>query len=227
MLKPFQGLYRGRRVFCVGSGPSLLQQDPGRLRGEIVASTNAAIRWLRSGGIEPSFSVCTDRLRLLELQGELAEPLFIFSTGVKTRRDAKRFIRTCREHPSWLPIQGTSWNASGREPTFDPIGGVEHCGKSVIFMAVQLAVWMGASSVVLLGVDMNYSGTVRHCTTGLQPRKVSDDLYERHSRPAFVAFREALAARGVEFLNATEGGRVDVLPRARFEELTERKDHER
>lgn len=220
----FKNLYAGRRIWCLGAGPSLLRQDPRRLEGEIVASTNAAGGWLATGGISPTFSVCTDRRRLVELQGELTDPLFVFPTGVKDMRGARRFIGACQTHPSWIPLRGygpNGWRTSGR-PTFDPSRGVEHCGKSVIFMAVQLAVWMGARSVVLLGVDMDYSGPATHCTAGLNPRNVGDIYNE--CRPAFEQFRDALAARGIEFLNATDGGRIDVLPRADFNVLTERKD---
>ena len=215
----FRGLYQGRRIFCLGSGPSLLSQDPKLLARQVVISTNAAHRWLRTAGLLPTVNVCSDRLRLVELQDELPDPLFIFPTGIKHKSGARDWIAAVKRHPSWIPLRGEGprgWRTQG-PPTFDPSVAVQHCGRSVIFMAVQLAVFMGAASVALVGVDMDYLGPETHFTPGLEPRNTAT-IYDS-CRPAFVTFREELERRGIEFLNATAGGRVDVLPRADFATL--------
>jgi hypothetical protein len=54
------------------------------------------------------------------------------------------------------------------------------------------------------------------------PALARKDVYGHAARDAFVEFRRVMGARGVPLLNATEGGRVDVLERVRLEDVVSR-----
>jgi hypothetical protein len=218
-----------RTVFVIGCGPSLTKQDPALLSNRVCITTNSAHLWL---GREPGpigAAVCTDTARFLELcRGGLlrmsrsrvfAQPS---ASGFRTKRSAEAWFRNMHANRDWIPLPGCGphrWPVKAKTPTFRPDIGLESCGKSVIFSGIQMAVYMGAARVVLLGVDMDYSGPQQHFRDGISVRKAAKDVYEQHSRDAFVEFRRVMDARGVPLLNATEGGRVDVLERVRLEDV--------
>lgn len=224
-IEALRGAAAGQTVFCIGCGPSLLQQDPGLLRDKRVICTNVASEWVCDSGASVLASIVTDSGRLIELSGKLSSldhPVVVCPTGFRHRAQAHMWFGLLRQHPLWIPLRGRGrfgFTMRGL-PSFRPDEGIEHCGKSVIFAAMQLAVFTGAARVVLLGVDMDYSGARKHFTRVPQ-RVVSPDLYDRDARPMFEHFRNELASRGVELVNATEGGRVDVLRRVRLADVVE------
>jgi hypothetical protein len=93
-----------------------------------------------------------------------------------------------------------------------------YLGYSVIFSAIQIACHLGARRVVMVGVDMNYTGDPAKdyaIARNDAPTWVMD--YEVHAKPMFEYFMRELKQLNVELLNATLGGRVDCVPRVSFE----------
>ena len=89
--------------------------------------------------------------------------------------------------------------------------------KSVILMAAQVAAWMGCNQIILIGVEMNYSQPQAHFHDQKVWTPAQD--YDREVKPWFEIFRRDMESRGVEFLNATPGGRVNELKRVRYGDL--------
>ena len=90
--------------------------------------------------------------------------------------------------------------------------------RSVIFSAMQIACHVGARRIALLGVEMDYRGTRTHCVPGVRGLFPNFD-YELHARPSFLTAQVACEALGVEIVNSTPGGRVDVLRRVALADL--------
>jgi hypothetical protein len=97
-----------------------------------------------------------------------------------------------------------------------------YVGYSVIFHAIQIAFYLGARRVVMLGVDMNYTGNPAK-DYGITRNDVPHFLinYDEHGKPMFEFFVRELQRLNVEFLNATPGGRVDCVPRVSLETVCE------
>jgi len=89
--------------------------------------------------------------------------------------------------------------------------------KSVIFMAAQVAAYMGCNPIILIGVEMNYSQPQAHFH-GQKVWTPAQD-YDQEVKPWFELFRRDMEDRGVEFLNATRGGRVNELKRVEYDAL--------
>jgi hypothetical protein len=88
-----------------------------------------------------------------------------------------------------------------------------YLGHSVIFSAIQIASFLGAKRTICLGIDMNYSGNHNYFDAAI-PRGAWDGFdYEIHGRKMFEHFRFQYESMGKQLINATPGGKVDVLER--------------
>ncbi|MEX2214334.1 MAG: hypothetical protein WD768_09420 [Phycisphaeraceae bacterium] len=93
---------------------------------------------------------------------------------------------------------------------------------SVIFSAIQIAWLLGARRIVCVGIDMTYTGPTTHFVPNIRmPHAPEAFDYNTYCRPMVVAYRQFFEARGVEFLNATPGGRVEELRRVSLQDLLE------
>jgi hypothetical protein len=109
------------------------------------------------------------------------------------------------------------------------MAGLEH-GSSVIFVALQLAVWMGAERIILYGIDHKFNladesaewkgpvtdaGEQNHFISNY--RKKGEKWYPpqvREIENAFQNAREFCEQRGIEVINCTRGGHLEIFKRA-------------
>ena len=107
------------------------------------------------------------------------------------------------------------------------------CGFTVTYVALQMAFFMGFRRVVIVGADhdFGYEGEPDKWTVIDKPRAMHFDptyfdsgeswqtpnlrMIEAH----YALARDAYLHMGREIVNATEGGKLEVFPRARLEEL--------
>ncbi len=226
-LLSYQGCLAGEVVFCLGNGPSLLSQDSSLLEGCNVISTNYGFRYLeKCRQLGKVFNLVTDSGRLLELVGDLSNspfPSFVAPSAL-----TNEWMDSIDNHHRLVILNmmqrfdcgPKGWNVDYVAKIGSDFGLMNHldsCGYSVIFGAIQLAYFVGASTIVLLGVDMDYSGATKHFVDGvvhLNPKY----QYELHAKPSFIEFNRVLGSFGVRLLNATQGGRIDVLDRIPLDE---------
>jgi len=105
--------------------------------------------------------------------------------------------------------------------SFDLTKGV-NTGSTVIFTAIQVAAYMGASEIYLLGVDADYSKE-KYCFD------VDESKFFTHSafmndplkfmNPFFKIFNDQLNCKRIKLFNATIGGRLDSVQRKDFYSL--------
>ena len=120
--------------------------------------------------------------------------------------------------------RGDVWDLAGRP--FEP--------RTVLYVAIQAAAYMGCSEIVLLGCDHDYLADMTRVTNHHFYRE-EDGVSDVEHLSAFTTerwfeeyyfrwrqyrlMRQALAARGVTIINATAGGMLDVFSRANLAEL--------
>ena len=105
--------------------------------------------------------------------------------------------------------------------------------RTVVYTAIQIAVYMGFKEIYLIGVDhhfhtsMNSKGEiiVDHSAKDYFSDKYNEDkenLYIPNtdlSTLSFIAAKEYADSHNVKIYNATRGGKLEVLPRVSFDSL--------
>ncbi len=122
---------------------------------------------------------------------------------------------------------------AGSEAVWD-ITGRPFLARTVVYGAIQLAAYLGCSRIYLLGCDHDYLADVRRTENHFyQESKGNPDdrqhleaftterwFQEYHRRwRDYRLMRTALEKRGVQIINATDGGMLDVFPRASLTSL--------
>lgn len=135
-ISDFKDLHTGKSVFILASGPSLARTDLTPLRRRIVIGLN------RSSLIYPDAHYhCT-----------MDERLFRDYEDVLRRT---RFLFTLENRPFGIPIQ-----LLGSEGFSNDLTAGIYSGYTVSYFALQLAVYMGFTSVFFVGLDLkHYQGT--------------------------------------------------------------------
>ena len=96
-----------------------------------------------------------------------------------------------------------------------------HTGQNSGYQAINLAVHFGARRILLLGYDLSAKhegGKVVTHWFGDHPGGTAERVYST-MLPWFDTLPRELERRGVEVINCTGGGRLNVFPRGKVEEL--------
>ena len=227
-LKELKNRHLGETIFCLGNGPSLNQQRLDLLDGKIVLLTNRAFQLLDRFRPGIAYNVVADVHGFNKIGDSLmARPEIAFVSCHLLAGYALKREYCSEKHVYLMPafkwqrtagiIQPGPWLATGFSRD---ITRRIYLGYSVIFCAIQIACHLGAERVVMLGVDMNYTGDSAKdyaITRNEAPNWTMD--YDVHAKPMFEYFIRELKQLNVELLNATLGGRVDCVPRVSLETL--------
>ena len=227
--------YKGKRIFIIGNGPSLKKTDIRLLKHEITIGCNGIFMLFDSMGFLPTFYTVEDTL-VAEDRAEIIDnihgttKIFPYDLRYCLKQDKDTiFINFLRHYSAF--------------PQFSP--HFEHhvyWGGTVTYLNIQLAYYLGAKEIYLIGIDHNY----RHPSPGdKQERNVitSGNQDPNHFHPDYfgpgfryhdpmtermeLAYRKAkdfLAKAGVSIYNATEGGKLEVFPRVPYREILKGND---
>jgi hypothetical protein len=221
-IRRMKNQWKGETVVCVGNGPSINETDLSILDGAYVIGTNRAFHLLDR--IKPAsfLLMVQDNQRLAELEDAISSlqcKVLIGSWYFTPDSAPPKWIRRLKQNVAvYLPK--LDWNCEGKKLRVngslltrfsdDPTLGVYY-SYSVVFSAIQFAKYFGASRIVCIGIDMDFSKGV-----SFQPqvRNVFPTFdYDLHGKPTFEMMKIVLDNYGVELINATPGGRVDAIPR--------------
>jgi hypothetical protein len=225
-LKQLKNRHVGETIFCLGNGPSLNQQKLGLLDGKIVLLTNRAFRLLDRFRPGIAYNVVGDVHGFNKIGDSLmARPETAFVSCHLLSGYALNREYCSDKHLYLMPAFKWQRNAGIIRPQVLLSTGFSrdithriYWGYSVIFGAIQIACYLGARRVVMVGVDMNYTGDP--AKDYANPRNDAPNWtmdYDVHAKPMFEFFVRELKRLNVEFLNATLGGRVDCVPRVSLE----------
>ena len=224
-----QGAYAGRRCFVLGNGPSLATVDLDPLGGEVTVVMNAfnqhrAVRlWQPTIHCmaEPASAYADpEMVRLLEqfLAG-YTSTTHVFPIEMKAVFDTSGLLP-----PDRLVLVQQDGRKAAEFDRIDLTGSIPSANDTSI-MAVSVAIAMGCSPIVLLGLDYNWlSHRSIHShfyddaavawpaedlsrTPYLDVMKEAVKCWEAHA-----ALRRIAARSGQTILNATEGSFLDVYP---------------
>jgi uncharacterized Rossmann fold enzyme len=163
----------GKQVIVVGNAPSLLQYDLTALDGKPLILLNLAAKLVDRMGHGDRTHLVVDINALRECGGFRSERITRYvraHTNPRGRLPYRQLLRKSnlqdtyylRHRHRWamgarLPV----WNCDNRVEMVKNVGALpfRDVGLSVAFSAIQLARFMGADRIVLLGVDFSYGKT--------------------------------------------------------------------
>ena len=233
-IRKLRGIHAGRRAVVIGNGPSLKIPDLDRLNDNVTFASNKIFLAFDRTFWRPSYYTVIDDL--------VAEQ----------NRDAIRNLDLVKIFPGhFKKIFGENDRIFWTRNLSDIVDGVEinrfscdaavglYGGRTVLYHQIQMAAYMGAKEIVLIGVDFDFPNkgkdTGRKCAHGtilescgeinhFHPdyRKPGElwtiprlDLQER----AFAYACGFLAQKGVRLVNASRQTKLTVVPRVDFDAL--------
>lgn len=224
--------YKGKCCFIIGNGPSLNCNDLDKLKSEICFGTNAIYELFDKTEWRPSFYCVWDQRFLLQYIDKISE-LVNLNKIIGIHEISKNPIIN---DAAYLRIESEDFYPS--LPSFS--SDITKCvyeGNSVLYMCMQIAAYMGFSTIYLLGVDHNYSvnllpdGTIEHNYGVKNHFSGSNDEVSvlpqlNKVTLAFKSAKNYTDLHGIKVYNATRGGKLEVFERVDFDSLFPPEDSE-
>jgi len=241
--RAFRDKHKGQRCFVIGNGPSLKTQDLSPLAGEITFVMSGFWKHPIVGKWQPTYYCFADPLFF-----DGSEPMRQFFSSLRSRiHDSTFFVplfagKIIREQ-GLLPLERINYVAfcgslsNGRIKDVNLtkfVPGVQSTAQ----LGIMAAIYMGCSPIYLLGLDhdwLAHRGMDRHFyedkTVEGHPQAHGDlnlISYKAEAKAVvdlwsgYEALLRLSSLRGIDILNATNGGFLDVFHRVDYEEVVRR-----
>ena len=229
-MKDYKDVYRGKRAFIIGNGPSLKLTDLSKLKNEITFGMNRIYLMFPELGFKTTFLSVVNDLVIEQTASDLASleiPKFI------TWRSRRYFDKSRFSDPNdpQLPtFLYTTYDAPGFSRD---VSGRIWEGATVTYVTMQIAFHMGFDEVILIGVDHNYTTTGKPNTTvtseGDDPNHFSSQYFGKGfrwqlpdletSEIAYKMARQAYENAGRKIVDATIGGKLTIFEKVEYKSL--------
>ena len=230
-LKFLKNSYMDKRIFIIGTGPSLQVDDVKKLKNEYTMGLNSFVTGIKEFGYEPSFYGFTDVEVVNDIWTKEVMALSKSIVFMPTRRwynpKVKKALLDKQNVVEYPMIEGHQWmNFAKKVPKdFSKDASREvYFGYTCAYAMLQLAVYMGFKEIYLLGMDCNYPANVQCFGEVRDQDKIKAG--SNAGQYFMIAWEEAKKycdANGIKIYNATRGGKLEVFPRVNFDEITSNK----
>ncbi|HBF27312.1 MAG TPA: hypothetical protein DDW61_05955 [Actinobacteria bacterium] len=232
-IRSFHNSLVGERVWVIGNGPSIRNTDLSLLRGETTIGTNSIFLNRGQMGYDPTHYVVEDYLVAEDRAADIAA----ITGSTKWFGNYLRYALPDAPDTLWTNVS-VDYRERPEWPRFSrDAGRMMHVGGTVTYLCIQLAYYLGASEVVLVGVDHSYEVPEDEPLDGNTITSTRDDVNHFHSdyfgagkrwhlprvdrmERAYVRARQVFDDDGRRIVNATKGGALEVFPRVDFDALT-------
>lgn len=223
--------HKGERCFIVANGPSLTSADLDLLakNKEITFAMNRIYKIFPQTQWRPTYYVCED----INIFHESMEEI----NNIPAKN---KFVPVNHKWFNGVDIDGALyfWANYLREKdcpnsfSSDISKQMDSMG-TVTFTCMNIAAYMGFKEIYLLGVDHNYTVTINEEGETVVDKNAKDyfcENYDTDIKDIVVhdmgqntrAYRKAKAycdEHGIQIINATRGGKLEVFPRVSFDDL--------
>jgi hypothetical protein len=241
-------IYKGRRAFVIGTGPSLARQDLSLLEGEVTIGMSGLWKHSILKSWQPSFYCFGDGTffdgspqmdtYFAQVREHVSDTKYVgILRGLETVKsrgllDLRKtyFVLYDRELRLY---EGTDLDFERAVPSV----------QSTSQLAIYTALWAGCNPIYLIGLDhdwLSYNEYDRHFykdNAGLDGHpRLLQEIQNRTQKPyvsalesvlflwqGYQALQRIAEARGVKIYNATDGGFLDVYDRVDYTSLFSKK----
>ncbi len=218
-LEAFHNIRYGEKCFLVGNGPSLRSEDLQKISEKKIPSfgCNRINKIYEQTDWRPDYYVVQDNTVYEECKFDISkeEICFIANSGNNMIEVENVYLyyskgeKYCKGFPSFS----------------DNIVEGIYSGLTVMYIMLQIAVYMGFKEIYLLGVDFSWGedGRDTHfCKDYMDDRLVHDAMkYKEEQKNAYISARRYADAHGIKIYNATRGGHLEVFERVDFDKIFE------
>lgn len=221
-LRSYQDKHQGQRCFIIGNGPSLKKMDLSLLKGEYSFGMNRLYMAFNELGFSTTYYVSMNDLVVEQCAQDIhkmAIPKFLSWRGRKwiTPDDLTQFIYTSYTGPNFATdITRRVWESA-----------------TVTYVALQLAYYMGFSTVILIGVDHNFVTQGTPNTTivskGDDPNHFNPNYFGKGfrwqlpdletSEVGYKMAKDAYHRDQRTVLDATVDGKLTIFPKVEYTSL--------
>ena len=225
-LSAFRDLHKGKRCFVIANGPSLKKIDFDLLKNEYTIGMNRIYLMKEQNGFMPNYLACIDvKSQILQFHEELDKVQIPCFFNFNLRNKFSKTSNQCFVFDKLSPAFATDISK--------PYGS----GKSVTYIAIQLAYFMGFSEVYLIGKDHSYNTTVAAGTGIKSDGKEDNHFIKGYYKPgqnwdapdyiseefAYKIARKEFERDGKIIKDATIGGKLNVFEKVDFDSLFTKK----
>lgn len=222
-LKKYKDKYKNKKCFIVGNGPSLKIDDLNRIYRNNICSfgLNLIYKMFSDTIWRPTFLAISDYTLYRT-----------YYDDIKNMNNQILFVRDFYEVEDTPHIKGINYfPSSGKRDYYDmqkfstDITKNVYSGYTVMYDAMQIAVYMGFTEIYLIGADFSYLGEAikqgNHVYDYKEKdkRDVSGTIHIDVSLNAFKLAKKYAEENGIKIYNATRGGKLEVFERKDLDEL--------
>jgi len=232
-LLELNNLHKGERAFIIGNGPSLNHCDLTLLKNETTFGLNSIFLNYEKMGFHPTYYVVEDVFVAEDRSKEINQ-----YNGPKIKFFGN-YLNYCIDDGNdvlWLNVR-FRYDDYPDFPNFSKnAASMVWTGGTVSYLCLQLAYYMGFSTVYLIGFDHSYNIPSDACIEGSKIISQSNDInhfcpeyfgkgYRWHDplvermEKSYVKGKKMFELDNRKIYNATIGGKLDVFPRINFDDL--------
>lgn len=143
---------KGRRAFILANGPSINKENLSLLKNELTIGMNASTL------LEEKYDFTTDYYVVSDTRFITHPEKIRFATHMLAPKTTRVFREELKEHDDPSLIERTSYvKALKRDGFSENLAAGFFFGCTTTMLAIQLAYYLGASEIYLLGCDLRYS----------------------------------------------------------------------
>lgn len=213
-LKQYKGIHEGKRCFIVATGPSLTEKDFFSLKNEYTIGVNGLCLWFKEKKMETDYFVVSDDDVYNRIEGALKE------TKTTQIFVSERVAKTYTVDLGFKLFPVNLWNRfvlnEDKKRLSNDISVCSYDEETVVFHAIQLAIFLGFKLIYLLGTDCNYDQKKAYSVD--HGKKVDTAVGPKMIRSYYVV-KKYEDLYGFKVFNATKGGMLEVFPRVNLEDV--------
>lgn len=211
-LNKYKNINKGKRCFIIGTGPSLTTSDYIMLKNEITLGVNALCLWFNNLFPTKYFFV-SDKYAYNKLKEKLPEYTFITSYVAKK-------CKINEEKYQWVNVSRYNYFCDFFPKISKDFSVCTYDFNSVIFMAIQFAIYTGIKEIYLLGVDCNYNRKkIYSIDHGIRHKKEYMDNVGLQMIKNYRKIKSFCDENDVKIYNASRGGSLEVFERVDLENV--------
>ncbi|MCM3150855.1 DUF115 domain-containing protein [Priestia megaterium] len=215
----YKDKHLGESCFVIGNGPSLNRNDLDLIKNQYSLASNSIYYLFDKVDWRPTYYFCQDQTVLEKSRDEISEYLmcekFIRATGYNKHRVKKA---------TYFKIDNKNYKKN-KPPEFSFDANKQiYEGYTVTYSMIQFAIFMGFKKIYLLGVDFNYqikNGKIEG--TSYPDKRMKDKIGGLPDiEYNYLAYNKALNISediGIEIINLTRGGKLNVFRRSNLEDI--------